>query len=213
MTLQEQQAHVQNTAMDKYVRNLEAEAKAAAIHNDHWKRRMTAGVHEERDEVFRQRKLEGENLSQLRQQIEENKARRAETRKEYIEAASSHAFPLFTETFISLDEVNEYRHKQKMTFRSELDAQLQCINSMKNIQKHKDQVMADRRHKENVKSMSKGRHEEHSRAKQLGADLVKAWDRDVRLKSIRAAIDSGKNMSKELKPATTNEPVAVGRTF
>ena len=50
--------------------------------------------------------------------------RRAESRREFIEAASSHSFPLFTETFISLPEVEEYERRRKEHWRLELDHQM-----------------------------------------------------------------------------------------
>jgi len=138
MTLTDMQNHVQNRMMDQYVAKLQEEAKQAVKETDHWQRKMKQDIDDEQNENRRRRGQAQHNQHMLRAQMEENKMRRAEDRREYIEAASSHSFPLFTETFISLDEVNQYRADQKRIFREELDHQLMTINTMKNLRKKED---------------------------------------------------------------------------
>merc|ERR1712048_539663 len=124
--------------------------------------------------------------------------RRAEDRREFIEAASSHSFPLFTETFISEDEVNKYRADQKRIFREELDQQLTTINTMKNLRKKEDNDYANEKKVNNISQMTRARKAERDRLAKQGRDMVASWERDLRLQS-------GKNVVRQ-----TLGPGAVG---
>merc|ERR1719248_64633 len=90
-------------------------------------------MQQEADEKAKARQLAQENARQIQEQIEENKLRRASTRKQFVEAASAHNFPLFTETFISQDEVDQYRKDVKKQFREELDLQQKTTQTLKNM--------------------------------------------------------------------------------
>eukprot|EP00927_Polykrikos_kofoidii_P057603 TRINITY_DN51759_c0_g1_i1.p1 TRINITY_DN51759_c0_g1~~TRINITY_DN51759_c0_g1_i1.p1 ORF type:complete len:287 (-),score=53.29 TRINITY_DN51759_c0_g1_i1:85-945(-) len=201
MTLQDMQNAVQNSAMDRYLENLQKDAQETVKANDYWSTKMQENKNEERDEVHRKRSQAAVNQQLLRQQIEDNKMRRAEDRREVIEAASAHSFPLFTETFISLDEVNAYRDNQKKIFRQELTDQLACINTMKNMRKKEDLEHALSKNSLNIGEMGRARAAERHRLQQQGRDMVASWDRDIRLTNIKKAISGGKDMVKEtLRP-------------
>merc|ERR1711933_58135 len=116
--------------------------------NMQWSRTMQGGLDEEAAEKNRQRELEKQNQYCLKEQIEENKTKRAHHRKEFIEAASSHQFPLFTETFISQVEVDAARKAAKEQFREDLNNQMTTSNMLRNLERR--------------------RHEEHARKKQAG---------------------------------------------
>merc|ERR1712080_790548 len=121
----------------------------------------------------------------------------AEDRREWIEAASTHSFPLFGETFISLEEVNEYRDAQKQKFRKELTDQLQCLNSMRNLEKKETLDHAHAKARENVRQMTRDRKAERDRLARQGQDMVNSWDRDLRLQHIKKAILSGKDVVRQ----------------
>merc|ERR1712046_279353 len=101
MTLQDMQKHVQNAAMDRYISTLEKQAKEAQEYGGNWQRTVQSGLDEEKNEGRRRRDLCQTNQIALRNQIEESKMRRADSRKEAIQNGSLRSFPLFTETFIS----------------------------------------------------------------------------------------------------------------
>lgn len=194
MTLQEMQQHVQEEAMGRYVASLGHEAKEAVAETKLWGRTLQSGVDQDALENRRRRELCHENQLRLQEQIELNKVRRADTRKDYIEAASLHSFPLFTETFISETEVEAYRKRQKEQWREELDQQRMTNQMLRNIEEKKHYDGAIRRHHENVRSMVRERGLERERLHQQGRELVNAWDREVRLKSLKKAIHSGKDV-------------------
>lgn len=205
----EQQNHVQNRMMDEYISKLQAEAKVAVKEADETQRKMKQDIDDEHSENRRRREQAQHNQHRLRHQMEENKMRRAEDRREYIEAASSHSFPLFTETFISLDEVNQYRADQKRIFREELDHQLMTINTMKNLRKKEDNDYAYDKKVTNIGQMTKDRKAERDRLAKQGRDMVASWDRDLRLQSIKKAILSGKDVVRQtLGPGAVASPPA-----
>jgi len=194
MTFSQNQDHVGNAKMDAYIKNLQVEAQQAVKETAHWERKVQDDKDEERNEIRRKRDTAERHQHLVRTQIEENKMRRAEDRREYIEAASSHSFPLFTETFISLDEVEAYNKQVKKDFRKELTDQLECINTYKTLEKKKELDYAAHAKYKNIGEMTDGRKKERQRLAQQGRDMVQSWDRDLRLGNIKKAILSGKDV-------------------
>merc|ERR1719379_1366612 len=73
MTFEEQQEHVFTMSMNKYIKDLEKEAKEAAIENKWTAQKIKDGMQQELDEKARARSLAQENQRLVRQQIEDNK--------------------------------------------------------------------------------------------------------------------------------------------
>lgn len=199
MTLAEMQRQVNNAAMDRYINSLEKDAKDSVDAGHTWKRTVKGGHEQEKNEKLQRFELNKKNQMELRDQIELNKARRAETRKEYIENASAHAFPLFGETFISKEEVDAYYADQKKKFRDELDAQMTVSKTLRNIEEKKASDLTLAANSKNVIVMNRDRNAERARLAQQGQDMVASWERDIKLKAIKEAIHSGKDMTTTLK--------------
>lgn len=180
--------------MDRYMKALKASAEEANQDRRLWGRTLQGNLDEEQQEQRRRRDIARENQLQVQAQIESNKSRRAETRKDFIEAASLHSFPLFTETFISETEVEAWRKGQKDAWRQELDQQSQTIKMLRNLEEKKHHDAALARQKVNVDSMTRDRRQEHSRLKKQGRELMQSWDRDVQLRCLKKAIHSGKDV-------------------
>lgn len=197
MTLKDMQASVQQEAMDRYIAALEKEAKECSSDLDLHRTRVQAGKDDEVEEKRRAKEQARENQYLLRQQMENNKARRADNRREYIEAASTHSFPLFTETFISLSEVEEYHRKQKEQFRIDLDMQKKTIDTMRNLADRRDHELANSKISGNLMKMHEDRASEHDNKMKVRRELVNNWDRDLRLRSIKKAILGGKDVVKD----------------
>jgi len=195
MTLESQQNHVLQEAQDRYLRALEQEATQAVQQNSIWSKQVQAGIHQEKHESHRRRELCQRNQAQILSQIEENKARATEKRRSYIEAASAHEFPLFTETFINEQELEEYRQSVKKNWRDELTQQKQTTDLLRNLVVKRDKEHAANRLQESIKSMQTDRHAELDRKMNERTQLRGSWERDIRLKSIKKAILSGKDMT------------------
>eukprot|EP00933_Yihiella_yeosuensis_P016711 TRINITY_DN1416_c0_g1_i1.p1 TRINITY_DN1416_c0_g1~~TRINITY_DN1416_c0_g1_i1.p1 ORF type:complete len:302 (+),score=53.20 TRINITY_DN1416_c0_g1_i1:58-906(+) len=198
-TLEEQQKAVQDAAFERYITNLQKEAKQTVIDVADWQKTVQGGLDEDEKAKSERKKLCQMNQAQLKQQMEHNKAIRAERRREYIEAASSHSYPLFTETFISLPEVEEYERQRKINWRKELDLQKKTNDMLRNIEEKKNKDQFREMLAQGVKSMKAGRMAERHHLVAQGKELVRAWERDVRLKDIKKAIDCGKDVVQELE--------------
>lgn len=198
MTFEQMQEHVFNQHMNRYIKDLEVEAKEATVEQEHMKTKIKDGHQQEIDEKEKKRILAKENQEKVRNQIEENKYRRADARKKFVESASAHNFPLFTETFISQDEVDEYRANVKKTFRKELDIQQMTTKTMRTVLDKRDQMLATEKLKQNVKDMQADHKREHEEKIAKGQEMMRVWDRDIRLKNIKNAILNGKDATKEM---------------
>lgn len=198
MTVEQMQETVFNQYMNRYIKDLEGEAKDAAKESEWNKQKIKDGLQQQVDEKAKARELSKANGLQVQQQIEENKGRRATTRKGFVEAASAHNFPLFTETFISQDEVEQYRKDVKVQFRQELDAQTQTTQVLKNILVKRDKIYAAAKMDANIKAMQADHATVHVENRRKGTDMMRVWDRDIRLKNIKNAILNGKDQTKEM---------------
>lgn len=197
-TLEENQAIVQEAAMERYLGSLEKDAKEAVKLQATFKQTVQGGFDDEKNERVR-RKLAAEHNQQLvLQQIESNKARRAETRRDFIHAASSHSFPLFTETFIDEAEYERIRKEQRENWRAELDQQKLVNDMLRNIEERKHRDLAEKNRKENINTVARERGQEYDRLAKQGQDLLKSWERDVRLKTLKNAMDTGRDITKDL---------------
>jgi hypothetical protein len=201
MTFEQMQEHVFTQSMNRYITDLGKEAKEAAIQNDWDKQKIKDGMQQEADEKQKARRLEQENGRIVQQQIEENKHRRASTRKGFVEAASAHNFPLFTETFISQDEVEQYRKDVKKNFREELDRTNLQQQTLKNMLIKKDQIYAAHKMETTIKKMQQDHAFDHHEKRRKGDEMMRVWDRDIRLKNIKNAILSGKDATKDMEAA------------
>lgn len=198
MTLEENQRAVQDAAMDRYVAGLEREAKEHLADTKTWMSTVQGGMDEESKEKQRRRKLEEQNQILLREQMESNKARRAETRREYIQSQSAHSFPLFTETFIDEEEYERVRKRQKELWREELDQQMVTNNMLRNLEEKKHRDLAAKKLRDNLQSMTRDRGSEYERLANQGRELVSSWERDIKLKTLKKAIVSGKDVTQEI---------------
>lgn len=193
MTVEQMQEHVFNQSMNRYIKDLEKDAKVAAVEQDWQKQKIRDGHQQSIDEKTKLRDLETQNGLLVQEQIEENKGRRAGTRKQFVEAASAHNFPLFTETFISQDEVEQYRKDVKINFRKELDLQKNVSDTLKNILIKKDKIYAAEKMDANIKKMKDDHAADGTNKITKGKEMMRVWDRDIRLKNIKNAILSGKD--------------------
>jgi len=198
MTFEGMQEHVFNQYMNRYIKDLEKDAKEAAAESEWQQQKIKDGLQQQIDEKAKMRDLAQKNARQVQEQIEENKQRRAHSRKAFVEAASAHNFPLFTETFISQDEVDEYRKNVKIDFRAELNQQKQTTDTLKNLLVKRDKIYAKEKLDNNLKMMMDDHKHEHEEKLRKGNEMKRVWDRDIRLKNIKLAILAGKDATKEV---------------
>lgn len=199
LTLEEQQKRVQDEAFHRHVQKLEREAKEAVRDAKQWTMTVQTCKDEEADEIRKRREMEKKNQEGVRLQMENNKAKRAMMRKEHIEAASSHSFPLFTETFIDEEAYERIRKQQKELWRAELDDQTTMVKMLRNIEEKKLQDHAAKQRMETMKNMTLNRGVEKQRQKGLGREMVNSWERDCRLKALQKQMRLGNDVVAEVQ--------------
>merc|ERR1719502_2242040 len=79
MTFEQMQEQVFTQSMNRYIKDLEKEAKEAAVDNEWQRQKILDGMQQEVDEKAKARELAQENQRKLMEQIEDNKMRRAHT--------------------------------------------------------------------------------------------------------------------------------------
>lgn len=206
MDLRTMQETVRQDAQERYLRELEKEAKDAVRGMQFWTQSVSDGHAQERNEASRRRNQEMHNQNQLKDQIEANKARNAEKRKEYIEAASSHSFPLFTETFISETEVEKYRQWTKDQLRADLDRQRVTQGLLRNKVIKRDKDWAQDKLLDSMKQMKKDRELDFAKKMAEKEELTKAWDHDIRIARIKHGISKGKDVTQHIRQ---DEPAQI----
>merc|ERR1712046_294115 len=96
------------------------------------------------------------------------------------------------------DEVDQYRKDVKANFREELDLQHKTTQTLKNILIKKDKIYAAEKMVNNIKKMQDDHKQDHHEKVRKGNEMMRVWDRDIRLKNIKNAILSGKDATKEM---------------
>lgn len=206
MTLREQQSSVGNQALERYKRELEKGAREERRQNVLWETKVSSNLEDEKMEANLRKMREQRNQAELLAQIERNKVKRRDDRKEHIEIASLHAYPLFSETFISQEKVDTIRKAAKDQWREDLNMQMQTQEMLKNLEEIQYREQMTNMKNKHLLSMKRERGQEQDRLRRQGRELVSAWDKELQLKEFRKAIVSGKE--DRVVPHTPGAPYA-----
>lgn len=199
MDLKAMQDHVLRAAQDRYVKALEKQAAEAVRDKEYLDKTVQRSIDRDNQEDQRREELRKKNAHLLREQIEDNKVRAAQRRKDFIESASEHNFPLFTETLISQDEVDDYQKWVKRTWRDELDQQRVVQGTLRNLVIKRDKDYAAARLAESVQKMTVDRGLDRQRRIHERNELRTSWERDIKLNTIKKSILSGKHQPEHRK--------------
>jgi len=116
-----------------------------------------------------------------------NEKKRAEGRKQYIEGASAHDFPNFTEP--PQEELREYSKTKQEQLRQELDAQVDANKQIAENAKRKERSLECGQNEATQQEIQRLRLEQKVKKEQEREQLQQHWDRDVRLNKIKKAIE------------------------
>lgn len=191
MSLKDMQSTVEDQALERYKRDLQKGAMEERKQIVNWEVKMKANIEDEKLEANVRRMRAAENQDALLSQIEKNKAKRSHDRREFIENASSHSFPLFSETFINESEVEALKKRQKDQWREDLKQQMVTQELLKNIEIVKNRELVKQQKAKHLVSMKRERDYEQGRLRRQGKEMVAAWDKEIALKNFRKAIVAG----------------------
>ncbi|CAK0850828.1 unnamed protein product [Prorocentrum cordatum] len=189
--------------MERYKREIAKSAAAERSLLQNYEVKLKTNVNDEKLEADIKKSREIRNQNEIMQQIERNKDRRAHERREHIENASMHAYPLFSETFIDEAEVARIRKNQREQWREDLKHQMVTQDILKNIEEVRQRDLVQKQKTKHLVSMQRERGAEQQRLRRQGKELVAAWDKDLQLKSFRKAVLQG-----EQPPHTPGAPYA-----
>lgn len=200
---------MQNAAYERYMQSLEKDAHEVVKDLNGFRTTVQGGFDDDMAERCKMRSAVEQNQVELMQQMESNRLKRADTRREYIQNASAHSFPLFTETFIDLEEYERIKKEQKDLWRKELDQQKMTNDMLRNIEERKARELSELKHRENIQTMTRDRSKEYERLAKQGREMVNSWERDVRIKALRKAMENGADVTHEV----TKHRKAAGRGY
>merc|ERR1712070_521770 len=114
--------HAFQEAMDRHITEIESQANEAVRSKERWENHLQNCLVQERKDMEWRRALAKENSELLQEQMALNEQKRANGRQQYIEGASAHDFPNFTDP--PQQELREYSKTKQQQLKEELDAQV-----------------------------------------------------------------------------------------
>jgi hypothetical protein len=180
--------HAFQEAMDRHITEIESQAKEAVRDKEQWEGHLQRCLMQERQDMEWRRALAKENSELLQHQMAMNDKKRADGRQAYIEGASAHDFPNFTDP--PAQELKDYTKTKQHQLRQELNDQVQANTQMK-MQAHQRERNLECGQVEACKNeIAALRLEQKFKKDQEREQLTQHWDRDSRLKKIKKAIET-----------------------
>lgn len=182
-------------AMDRHINEMEMRAAQAVGERQEWEGHIKQCLVQEREDLNRRRALCSENQDFVKQQMNFNEAKRNQGRKTFIENASAHDFPVFTEP--PENELREQMRNQQQRMRQDLDQQVRTNNTLRNIARQRERELEHNQLEANRQEMAMLRSLDNSKKQQQKEVLSSAWNRDIRMRNIWRAIDGHGNAASQ----------------
>jgi hypothetical protein len=178
-------------AMDRHISEMEQRAAMAVFEKKEWEGHIHNCLMQEKDDIGRRRALCEANSDFVKQQMAWNADKRKDGRKTFIENASAHDFPVFTEP--PDNELQEQMRNQQQRLRSDLDTQVRTNNTLRNLARQRERELEHNQLEANRQEMAMLRSLDKSKKDHQKEVLSMAWNRDVRMRNIWKAIDGHVN--------------------
>lgn len=173
-------------AMDRHINEMEIAAGDAIREKKQWNSYIKQCIQEERGDKERRRQLCKDNQSFVQKQMSFNESRRVEGRKTFIENASAHEFPVFTEP--PANELEIKMRKQQAKNREDLDNQVRTNNTLRNYAKMRERELETNQLEANRQEMGMLRELQRLKRDNEKECLQTSWNREIRMKNIWKAI-------------------------
>jgi hypothetical protein len=174
-------------AMDRHIGEMEQRAAMAVFEKEEWQGHIKSCLMQEKDDIQRRKDICGENQDFVKKQMDWNQQKRKDGRKTFIENASAHDFPVFTEP--PDNELQEQMRNQQQRLRSDLDAQVRTNNTLRNLARQRERELEHNQLEANRQEMAMLRSLDRSKKDHQKEVLSMAWNRDIRMRNIWKAID------------------------
>lgn len=178
-------AHVE--ALTRHIGQMEADAAKAISEKHLWEGHLERCNALENKDLEWRRAIAKEHAEQLKLQISQDEARRAQSKEDFATKMTMHDFPCFREA--ADPDVRNYLHERRANLKQDLDQQVLSRIQMQQVQKERDRQLDLNNIEASQFEVQKIKKEELARRDQERAILAQAWDQDLRLKSVKKAID------------------------
>jgi len=178
-------------AMDRHIGEMEQRAAVAVFEKQEWEGHIKNCLMQEKDDIARRRELCEANSDFIKKQMDWNAGKRKEGRKTFIENASAHDFPVFTEP--PENELQEQMRNQQQRLKADLDTQVRTNNTLRNLARQRERELEHNQLEANRQEMAMLRSLDKSKKDHQKDVLSMAWNRDLRMRNIWKAIDGHAN--------------------
>jgi len=192
-------------AMDRHISEMEQRAATAVFEKQEWEGHIEDCLFQEKEDIKRRRNLCEENSDFVKKQMDWNAGKRVQGRQTFIENASAHDFPVFTEAPANILE--EQMRDQQQRLRSDLDTQVRTNNTLRNLARQRERELEHNQLEANRQEMSMLRSLDRSKKDHEKEVLSTAWNRDIRMRNIWKAIDGHANSASKVSGGVDIEKI------
>lgn len=192
---QVKQEQAYKEAMDRHITEMEIRASEAIQERKQWEAHIGRCLQQERQDIEKRRALCKENSDFLQQQMHWNEQKRCEARKTFVEGASAHDFPNFSEPPEA--DLKKVINTNQSKVRTELDQQVRTNNTLKNMARRKERELERSQLEANREEMQMLRGVELAKRHHEKEALSTAWNREIRMKNIWRAIENHQNATSQ----------------
>lgn len=198
------------SALSRHLSEMELRASEAIKSRSNWENYVNSCLEQVKCEDKERKSMNVSNASYVKKQMELNEMKRSDERKQWIESASSHNFPSFSEPPSAELEVRQKKLQDLM--RSELDLQIRTSNAMKDLSRQKERQLEILQMRKNKSELSKMRDEEINKKLNEKKVLAESWNREVRMKQIWKSIENHSN-APTINNSTTANTTTINDMF
>jgi len=178
-------AHVE--ALGRHISQMEGDAAKAITEKHLWEGHLERCNGLEQKDVEWKRAVAKDHADQLKIQMRQDDAKRAQDQDNFLTKVSMHDFPCFKEAHDQ--DVRGYLHERRDNLKRDLEQQVESRSRMQQVQKKREMELELNNIEAGQYEIQKIKNAELSKKQQERAILAQAWDQDVRLKTVKKAID------------------------
>jgi len=177
----------QMEALNRHLTQMEEDAEKAMREKDQWEGHLKRCTElEQKDQEWR-KTLAKDYAEQLKLQMRQAEEKRAMGREQYVTHASMHEFPSFREPADA--DIREYVHERRAHLKEDLDQQCEARRRVKQMTKQAERHLEMTNIEVGQAEMARLQKERVMKKEAERAALSQAWEHDVRLKTVRRAIE------------------------
>lgn len=174
-------------ALSRHIGKMEADAAKAISEKHLWEGHLERCNGIEENDMEWRRTIEKDHAEQLKLQILQDEDRRVQEKAKHKTRADMHDFPKFEETNDA--DVRGYQNQRRANLKQDLDLQVEARNRMQQLQKQRERELEMNNIEASQFEIKNIKRDEQARKNQERAILAQAWDQDVRLKTVKKAIE------------------------